>query len=243
MRPPEQSGNFKVVNLPEPQTVACRCFGVVDLGVVDNTFPGNEPTRAKKIIIMWEMPELLTVFNEEKGEEPFIITQEYKYSTHKESNMSKLIAAWRNKPLTEAEKTTFDPSVMIGKIGLMSFQHKRKKAFAGTDIASVTNENTRMDMTGIGPLPKAMKEGMKPQMNETIAWDWDDIEDGKEIFNNEKFSKIYKWIRAKIYTSDNFKACPSAVNIDDNSQQASAPVPQASSQPPQAEEKVGDDWE
>lgn len=241
MRPPEQSGNFKAVNLPEPQTVACRCFAVIDLGTVDNTYPGNEPSRAKKIIIIWEMPDLLTVFNEEKGEEPFIISEEYKYSTHKESNLSKLIAAWRNKPLSEEEKKTFDPSVMVGKIGLLSFTHKRKKAFVNQDVASITNENTRIIMTGIGPLPTAMKAGMKPQMNESILWDWDKISDGVEQFDKEKFSKIYKWIRAKIYTSDNFKSCATSVNIDDNSQQPAAEVEAPSSQPSQAEEKVGDD--
>lgn len=243
MRPPEQSGNFKAVELPEPQTVACRCFGVIDLGTVDNTYPGHEPTRAKKIIIIWEMPDLLTVFNEEKGEEPFIISEEYKYSTHKESNLSKLISAWRNKPLSEAEKTTFDPSIMVGKIGLLSFNHKRKKAFVNQDIDKITNENTRIIMTGIGPLPKAMKEGMKPQMNDTILWDWDKIKDRTDVFDKEKFSKIYKWIRAKIYTSDDFKACPTAINIDDNSQQPAAEnqAPAASSQPAQADENLGED--
>lgn len=239
MKPPEV-GTFKAVKLPEPQTTSCRCFGVVDLGTVDNTFPGKPAKRDRKIAIMWELPKLTAVFSEEKGEQPFMLMQELKFSTHVDSNFSKLISAWRNKPLSEEEKRNFDPTQMINKIGLASFLHKRKSKYRTSEISPdrITNENTSLVMNTVGPLPTEMKETMVPMVNEPIVWDWDAITEKGEPFDKEKFEKIFKFLRAKIYTSDEFKACPDAINVDSDEP---AKQPQTSSQPEQGT-VGGDDW-
>lgn len=243
MKPPEV-GTFKAVRLPEPQTTACRCFGVVDLGTVDNTFPGKEAKRDRKIVIMWELPHLKAVFSEEKGEQPFMLMQELKFSTHVDSNFSKLISAWRNRPLDAQEKLTFDPTQMVNKIGLASFQWKRKAKYRDSNLApdQITNENTNLVLNSLSPLPKEMKPNMVPMINEPIVWDWDDITEKGLPFNREKFEKIFKFLRTKIYTSDEFKACPTAVNIDaEETGSASVPVSGTTpDQPPQ--EDVGEDW-
>jgi len=239
MRPPE-SGTFKAVRLPEPQTTSCRCFGVVDLGTVDNTFPGKPAKMSRKLAIMWELPKLTAIFSDEKGEQPFMLMQEMPFSTHVDSNFSKLISSWRNKPLTEEEKKSFDPTQMINKIGLASFIHKRKAKHRAAEIApdKVTNENTSLILNTIGPLPTEMKEGMPPMVNTPIIWDWDLITEKGEPFNKEKFEKIFKFLRAKIYTSEEFKACPTAINVDIDQP---AEQPQASAQPSQGD-IGGDDW-
>jgi len=241
MKPPE-SGTFKAVRLPEPQTTSCRCFGVVDLGTVDNTFPGKPPQRDRKLIIMWELPKLTAVFSEEKGEQPFMLMKEFKFSTHVDSNFSKLISAWRNKPLTEEEKRSFDPTQMINKIGLASFQHKRKAKYNSAEIPldQITNENTSLVLNSIGPLPAEMKASMVPMVNEPIVWDWDEITEKGQPFDKEKFSKVFKFLRTKIYTSDEFQACPTAVNVD--SDQPADNTPAASSGQPSQGDVGGDDW-
>lgn len=239
MKPPE-IGTFKAVRLPEPQTTPCRCFGVVDLGTVDNTFPGKPAKKDRKLAIMWELPKLTAVFSDEKGEQPFMIMQEMKFSTHVDSNFSKLISAWRNKPLSAEEQKIFDPTQMVNKIGLISFQHKRKVKYRTSQLRpdEITNENTSLVLNSLGPLPTEMKANMVPMINEPIVWDWDAITEKGEPFNKEKFQKVFKFLREKIYTSDEFKACRDAVNIDlgDDAEQ-----PQSSSQPQQGD-VGGDDW-
>jgi hypothetical protein len=237
-----QSGNFKAVALPNPTTTSARCFGVVDLGTVDNTFPGKPVQRDRKVIIMFELPKFKAIFDDQKGEQPFMIMVEHKFSTHPDSNFSKFITSWRNTPLTEAEKLNFPIEKMIGKIALVSFQHKRKAKFRTTDVTQITNQNTSLVFTSIGPVPEEMKP-ITPMINKPILWLWEDITKKKEPFNKEKFAEVFKFLRAKIYTSDEFLACPTAVNIDLAT--AASPAQQsnqsatASSQPPQ--EAVGGD--
>ena len=119
-------GTFKEIPLPGPQTIGARCFGVVDLGVVDNTFNPAQPKRDRKVVIMWELPSLRAVFSEEKGEQPFMVMEELKLSGHADSNFAKLIANWRNKPLDANEQKNFPIEKMINKVCLINIQVKIK---------------------------------------------------------------------------------------------------------------------
>jgi len=238
-----QSGTFKAVALPQPQTTSARCFGVIDLGTVDNTFPGKPAQRDRKVVIMLELPKFKATFSDEKGEQPFMLLVEHKLSGHPDSNFSKFIASWRNKPLTEAEKLNFPIEKMLGKIALVSFQHKTKVKYRNQDLSQITNENTNLVLGSIGPVPDEMKP-VTEMINQPVLWLWEDITKKGETFSKEKFEKIFKFLRTKMYTSDEFIACPSAVNIDvEQASQPQAQQPAASSQaqPPQQDEPVGDD--
>jgi len=241
------SGNFKIVALPKPDTVAARCIGAIDVGTVDNSYKGEEK-RDRMVLIIWELPTLTAVFSDEKGPEPFTIFTEMKFSSHKESNFAKLISAWRNRPLTEEEKQYFDYSKLINKVGLISFQIKTKAKYREDNIIQATNENSKLKLGTIGPLPKPMRETTPAMINKPILWDWDKIIDGDEVFDQEKFKKIWRFIRAKMYTSDEWHEAPGVVNIDQEEEaqqeepQQAPPPPQ---QPTQQEETVGgdgDDW-
>lgn len=249
-----ESGNFKVVALPKPETVPARCIAAIDVGTVDNSYK-DQQKRDRKVFIIWELPTLKAVFNDEKGEEPFTVFVEEKFSGHKESNFAKLIAAWRNKPLTPEEKLAFDYSTMVNKTCLISFQVKTKSKYRDTDISQATNENSSLKMGAISPLPKVMRETMPAIINPPVVWDWDKIIGGEEVFDVEKFKKIWKFVRQKMYTSDEWQECPGRVNVDDEQgeaqQQVSQPVQQVAqptqpSQPTgpvQTEEPIdGDDW-
>jgi hypothetical protein len=242
------SGNFKVVALPKPETVPARCIAAIDVGTVDNSYKG-EQKRDRMVLIIWELPTLTAVFDDEKGEQPFTIFTEMKFSSHKESNFAKLISAWRNKPLSAEEKQYFDYAKLIDKVGLISFQIKTKGAYKDQDIKVATNENSNLRLNGIGPVPKAMKESVPPMINEPVVWDWDKIIDGKEVFDQEKFGKIWRFIRKKMYTSDEWDKCPGAVNIDLEEDEQPAQAAQPAQSEPQAapapEETIGgeeDDW-
>jgi len=237
MQPPKV-GNYKVVPLPEPQTTVARCYGVVDLGTVDDTYPGKPPSRKRKLMIFWELPKLVAVFSDEKGEQPFSISKEISYSTHPDSNLSKLVAAWKGRGFTEEEQRTFDPSVMIGKTCMLNFNVKRKAKYKDSNEPANT-QNSYPELVSIMGLLPELKGSVPPMINQELRWDWDKILNNEEVFDKEKLSLIYPWVRQKIYESDEFAECPTAVNIDTNDQQTAY----SEAAPESAEESVGDDWE
>lgn len=210
-----KGGNFKPVRLPEPQTALARCYSVVDIGTVPNIYKGKVNPKTpltRKINITFEFPTLLATFNEERGEEPFVIGLELTASTGDQSNLAKLISQWRNKPLTPQEQDGFDPTKMVGKTAYISFLHKRKPKFVGQDIAEITNENTNLKFNGIMPKPKEINA--PANINPYLIWDWDLIE--KEGFDNHKetFEKIPMWLRRKIGESEQFKKFSKGYKIE-----------------------------
>ena len=230
-----QSGNFKAVMLPDPQTAVARCYSLIDIGTIPNIYKGQLQGIVRKIYVTWEFPGLKAIFNDDKGEEPFVIGQELTLSTSENSNLAKLISHWRNKPLTAEEQKGFDVAVMVNKTALISFVHNTKSKFKGQTITEVTNENTALKFNGILPKPKEME--CPPMLNPKMVWDWDVIE-SKDQFNAEMFMKIPRWLRNKIMESDEFKKFGyDPDNQDSGSGSSAAPVEDNS---PVAEE--GDGW-
>lgn len=203
MKAQKGASNFVPVELPQPQTTVARCYSVIHLGHVPSVYKGTE-SKPDKVYITWELPKHLAQFNKDKGNEPFVVGLELTLSTKDNSNFAKLIAQWRNKPLTADEETQgFDPSKMLGKTCLLAFTHKLKKDYVGKSITKVTNENTAMAFNAIMQKPKEME--CPEVMNPYFIWDWEVIIDGKEKFDVEKFKKIPKFLQTKMMTSDEFK--------------------------------------
>lgn len=200
-KPPETTG-FKIIPLPKAQTTVARCTTVIDVGTVPETYMG-ESKILRKIYIGWELPTLLAVFNEEVGEQPFRLGVEITFSTDDRSNFSKLVANWRNRPLTPDEKKTFDPIIMVNKPAMISFIHAPKSKYKGTVIEKATNENSVLKFNGIMPLPEGMK--CPPMITHKLVWDWDLIAEGVEKFDEEVFAKIPKFIQEKMRLSDEYR--------------------------------------
>lgn len=198
-----KSGSFKPVVLPEPQTTVARCYSLIDIGTVENIYKGKVQGMVHRIFITWELPKLKAVFNEDRGEEPFVISEEFTLSTKENSNLAKLISAWRNKPLTLKEQESYDPTIMVGKTALIQFIHKTKAKYASEQIEKVTNENTNMKIQAIMKRSKDME--MPDQLNPTFIWDWEAIESGETKFDPAKFAKIPNFLKDKIKSSDEYK--------------------------------------
>ena len=196
-------GNFKPVKLPEPQTTVARCYSLIDIGTVPHIYQNVLQGVVHKIFLTWELPLLKAVFNEEKGEEPFVVSEELTLSTKENSNLAKLIGQWRNEPLTPEEQQSFDPAVMVGKTGMVQFTHRTKVKYRDTKIDEVTSENTSMKMQGIIKRPAVME--MPAAINPMFIWDWERIESGEEIFDKEKWEKIPNFLKKKIRESEEYK--------------------------------------
>lgn len=202
MKPPKTSSDFQAVELPKPQTTVARCIGVVDFGTVPNTYKG-ETSLQRKVYIIWELPKLLAEFNKEAGPKPFSVGLELTFSTQDKANFSKLIAQWRNRPLSAQEKESFDPMIMINKTGMVSFIHQRKSKFKDQEIAKVDSSNTVLKFNGIMQKPEEVV--CPPMISKPIKWDWDKITEGHEEFSLEKFKTLPSWMQEKIKTSQEFR--------------------------------------
>jgi len=238
-----KGGNFNAVELPEPQTAIARCYSVIDIGTVKYIYKNEDKGWHRMLNITWEFPSLLAAFNPEKGEEPFVIGKEIAATTGPQSNFSKLIAAWRNKPLTAAEQDGFDPAQMVGKTAYISFSHRRKlqngkEMELGAD-GLVTNANTNLKFMAIMPKPKDIEA--PPNRNAYMVWDWDLVE--KDGFEAHKvtFEKIPKWLRRKMTESQEFKKFAGNYKVDKEAEDDNV---QGQGQPQQGAPKktAGDDW-
>lgn len=195
-----ESGNFKPVPLPEPQSVVARCYSLIDIGTVPNMYNGVQNGVHRRIFLTWELPSLKAVFSEEKGPQPFVVSEEFTLSTKDNSNFSKLVAAWRGKAFTADERKSFEAATLVGKTCFMQIIHKRRKAFRDQEISEITNENTNLKL---GTIMKRPKDIPAPeQINPTLIWDWDII--AKEGWDQEKFDQIPAFLIKKIKTSEEY---------------------------------------
>ena len=63
-----------------------RCYQMIEIGTVTENILGETKTL-KKVRIGWELPSEMKVFNEEKGEQPCVISKEFTLARHEKSGL------------------------------------------------------------------------------------------------------------------------------------------------------------
>lgn len=164
-----------------------RCYEMIEIGTVNEVIMGTAK-QLHKVRITWELPTELRVFNEEKGEQPLVISKEYTLSMHEKSNLRKMLASWRGKDFTEEEAKSFDITVLVGIPCMLNIIHKPKK----TDPSSIFEE--------IGSI-SAMPKGMRPPapINKNFVLSYDN-------FSEEKFAGLPDFIKNKMVGSLEYAA-------------------------------------
>lgn len=156
------STNFEIV--PAGNHVA-RCYGMVDIGTVNEEFKG-EIKSLHKVRITWELPLELKVFVPEKGEQPYSISKEYTLSMYETAVLRRDLSSWRGKPFSEDEAKAFDITKLLSVPAMLNVTHKISKA--GKEYALVS---------AITPIPKGLV--CPPQVNQTFVFSYEDFEDSK----------------------------------------------------------------
>jgi hypothetical protein len=161
------------------------CYQMIEIGTITETIMGKNQTHSK-VRIGWELPTENRVFDEAKGPQPMVISQEYTLSMNEKSNLRKMLAAWRGKDFTDEESKNFDVSKLIGKPCMINIIHKVKKDGSGVyaQISSVT------------PPPKGMQKFK--QINDTFLLSYDE-------FDEELFRKLPDFITNVMKTSVEYK--------------------------------------
>lgn len=165
-RPDKSNGkDFKLV---PAGTHMARCYQFIHLGHVPNTFPGATTSTVNKIRLTWELPDEKAVFNAEKGEQPFVMSQEYTLSMNEKANLRKMIESLFGQKLSDEEAENFDTELLVGKPCLLTIVHTVKGDKTYTNVQNVTS------------LPKGMP--VPEQINKSSIITWENM--STEEFNN-----------------------------------------------------------
>jgi hypothetical protein len=121
------SGESSQRELIPAGTYLARCYSMVHLGTVKQTYLGEEKW-ANLVRITWELPTELKCFNVDKGEQPCVISKEVTLSMNEKSTLRALLTGWRGKAFTEEEAREFDVSKLIGKPCMLSIFHQPSKS-------------------------------------------------------------------------------------------------------------------
>lgn len=165
-------------------THVARCYQIIHIGTIADSFQG-EPRMVNKVRIVFELPDCLTVFNQDKGEQPYSIGQDFTVSMHEKSGLRKFVQTWLGKSMTDREANDFDISTLLGRDCMLTVMHKESnqgKVFA--------------NIQGISSLMKGL---VCPEpINEPFLLDYDqpDFE--------SKLETLPEWLRAKVMSSKEY---------------------------------------
>jgi len=180
---PDESRTYE----PAPAgTHVARCVTFIQLGTQKTEFNGIPGRDRMKIVIGWELPEELTVFNEQKGEQPYCIQNVYNFVLGEKSTYKIHFEGWTGGRINR----DFNPLSMVGKSCLLTIVHNPKKS----DPSQITAK-----VAGIAALTKS--QVCPAQLSKTkvlVFARWKE-----ELFNNQP-----DWIKKAIEASPEYKSPP-----------------------------------
>lgn len=138
-----------------------RCYRMIHIGT---NFSETWQKNIDQIRITWELPTETRVFNEDKGEQPFVIDRQYTLSLHEKATLRKDLESWRGKGFNDEELKGFDLTDVMGTYCMLNIIHKE-----------ASNGNTYSNIGSIAALPKGMN---KPEaVNKDVIFDYDNYFD------------------------------------------------------------------
>jgi len=174
-------------------THIARCYQMIQIGTVPETFEGNTKDTPK-VRIGFELPNEKKVFHEGEEARPFAISKEYTLSMNEKANLRKMLESWRGKQFSDEEAVSFDITKLLGKECMISVIHKTSK-----------QGRTYADIATVSPVPKGMEA--PAQINASVILSFDN-------FDKEVFEKLPNFIKDKIKTSKEYKAMGSEVGTE-----------------------------
>ena len=132
---------FPKLPLPEAGTTQAVCCAVWDLGLQLSSFK-NEDGSDKyqhKIIIAWEVTELINAPESEYHGKPYMMNKKYTLSLGEKANLRHDLESWRGKPFTDDElKLGVDLEKLYGVNCLLGIKHEPNRNDASIVYANVT---------------------------------------------------------------------------------------------------------
>lgn len=169
----------------EAGTHVARCYSLIDLGTQEVEWQGDTK-HIRKLHITWELPEIMKVFNEEKGEQPQVIGKEYTLSFGDKANLYTDLTSWFAGNEPNGDMQAWLDEQIVGTPCMLNIIHKTSaKGRVYAKIATIT------------PLPKSVK--CPKQINPSFLFDLE------TRLDSEAFDKIPKFLQDKIALSPEYK--------------------------------------
>lgn len=185
-----------------------RCFGLIKIGTTTEDIMGK-PKELTKLMIQWELPHETTVFDEEKGEQPFVVSEEYTATLSEKANLRHMLEGWRGRAFTDADfegtgkRKGFLLDDIVGVPCMINIIHKTSRS-SGKPYAVVSSVSG-MSKGSVCP----------PQINPKTLWDIDEpgmlFKEGISL-NDERtravwsaFENLHKWIKDKIRSTKEWR--------------------------------------
>jgi hypothetical protein len=179
----KSEGEYKQV---APGTYVARCISMIEIGTVREEFQGQIKS-VQKVQIRWELPTELSIFDPEKGEQPFSVSKMYTLSMHEKSNLRKDLESWRGGGFSEEDARKFDITKLLSKPCILNIIHRPSKTNPGRTVTEISS---------IMPLMKG--QVCPDQINPTRVLSYDN-------FNWELYESLSDYTKDKIKSSVEFQ--------------------------------------
>lgn len=183
-----KTGNYEKRELIPAGTYLARLYSIIEIGTEEFEFQG-ETKRTHKIRLTWELPTEMKVFNEEKGEQPKVISEEVGFSMHEKATLrNKVVHGMLGTSLTNTEAQGFDIDELLGKPCLLNIVHKPSK------------KDPDIKYENINSISSLMKGQTCPdQINPTTTLYFNN-------WNQEVFDKLPDFLKNKIMATPEYKS-------------------------------------
>jgi hypothetical protein len=182
--PPTSQKEFKV--LP-PGNYVARCVSFIDLLTQSMEWQGEEKSM-RKVRLTFETPTELVVFNEDKGEQPYLVSKEFTLSFHEKATLRKMLEGL----IKDFDPNKFDPEKdLIGKACMVNITNEM--ATSGRLFAKIM---------AITPLPRGME---CPEQVTQSTYFFTGYSGMNADFDRAVFETLPKFIQEKIALSPEYK--------------------------------------
>src|SRR5687768_7459405 len=165
---------------PERGVHVSRLIQIIDWGSQIDKY--SDEGRAK-VEFVWELPQSLHVFNEDKGEQPLIVSRKYGNTLGRGSAMKKDIESM----LGHKIENDFELDSLVGELCMLNLSIEQDGEYQNVVIQSLM------------PLTKELSKKKFPEFNDQFVFDLDN-------FNQEIYDSLPEWKQEQIAKSPEYAA-------------------------------------
>ena len=173
-----------------------RCIQVIDLGTQESKLYGSK----RKVQLAFELVDESAVFNEDKGEENFVLYRTYTLSLAQKASLTRDISAWLNKKFGKSDE--FDLDELLNAPCQVQVRHNESEDETYANIAAIMAPPKGVKVT------KATSEQFSVYLDE-------------EEFDQDSFDKLPNFIKEKISKTEEFEACGGVFEKEEDSDRSS----------------------
>jgi hypothetical protein len=167
---------------PEPGVDVGRLVHIIDLGSQIDRYSGDE--GRPKVEFVWELPNQLHTFNEDKGPQPLIVTRKYGNTLGRGSGMKEAIESMLGHKIDK----DFELDTLVGELCLINITLEPVEG--DPDLKNV-------QIQSLSPLTKDLAKKKYPTYNEQFVFDLDN-------FDQDIFDSLPEWKRDQIAKSPEY---------------------------------------